>query len=103
MGIIVPRANKRQKPAPLELWPPLLGRARVRERYAARFAYVPADAPQRARTKKPRLRNQRPYLQYTLRQGRHRGIPMKSDVLRSVMVLVAGFVLGGVSAGESPA
>src|ERR1700675_3916260 len=63
------------------------------------FRAKPVNEPP---TKKPRPGKQRPYLQYILRKDRNRGIPMKSDVVRSPMVWALGFVLGVAGAGLFP-
>src|ERR1700732_4385111 len=87
---------------PKELWPPFLGSARVREgtqpsshMFRRRIGSSPPhqETPPVKTASIPTAHPAR----YVLGQGRNRGIPMKSDVLRSPMVLVAGFILGVVS------
>ena len=47
-----PTSEQAPKRTPKELWPPFQGSERVRERYAAKFADVPARHHQRAGTRR---------------------------------------------------
>src|ERR1700720_2304897 len=102
-----PTSEQAPNRVPKELWPPFLGSERVRERYASNLADVPgriASVSARGETppaKAASIPSVHPVTSTSC--GRNRGMPMKSDVVRPLMVLVMGFGLALTSAELEPA